>query len=244
MTRQVSKTNPTLEYTLSVVQQAVMSNLNCNNIGRIVKFYPEMFTADVELMQQKQFYNTNYATPYLVDVPIIVIGGTNSGITMPDYEGCYCHLAFMDRNIDAWYETGEAYAPDDARMHDFSDAVALVGLHSLQNPVANYEQGVLNIWNGTDTSNCKLQIKENSFNVNVVSTPPEESEDEATAVNSIFTIDDKFKIANASQDLLTLITNLLTACENIAVTPNTGVITPQSKQAFTDLKTTFAELLK
>ena len=164
MTRQVSKTNPTLEYTLSVVQQAVMSNLNCNNIGRIVKFYPEMFTADVELMQQKQFYNTNYATPYLVDVPIIVIGGTNSGITMPDYEGCYCHLAFMDRNIDAWYETGEAYAPDDARMHDFSDAVALVGLHSLQNPVANYEQGVLNIWNGTDTSNCKLQIKENSFN--------------------------------------------------------------------------------
>jgi hypothetical protein len=242
MTRQVSKTNPTLEYTLSVVQQAVMSNLNCNNIGRIVKFYPETFTADVELMQQKQFYNTNYAAPYLVDVPVIVIGGTNSGITMPDYESCYCHLAFMDRNIDAWYETGEAYAPDDARMHDFSDAVAFVGLHSLQNPVANYEHGILNIWNGTENGSCKVQLKQNSFNVNVTSSPTEGEEEDA--VNSTFTIDDKFKMANASQDLLTLITNLLTVCENIAVTPNTGVITPQSKQAFTDLKTTFAELLK
>ena len=241
MTRQVSKTNPTLEYTLSVVQQAVMSNLNCNNIGRIVKFYPENFTADVELMQQKQFYNTNYAAPYLVDVPIIVIGGTNSGITMPDYEGCYCHLAFMDRNIDAWYETGEAYPPDDARMHDFSDAVALVGLHSLQDPVTNYEQGTLSIWNGPENANCKVQLKEQSFNVNVISTPTEGSEED---VSSIFTIDDKFKMANAKQDLLTLITALLTACENIAVTTNTGIITPESKQTFTDLKTTFAELLK
>ena len=242
MTRQVSKTNPTLEYTLSVVQQAVMSNLNCNNIGRIVKFYPETFTADVELMQQKQFYNTNYAAPYLVDVPIIVIGGTNSGITMPDYEGCYCHLAFMDRNIDAWYETGEAYAPDDARMHDFSDAVALVGLHSLQNPVANYEQGTLNIWNGTENRSCKVQLKQNSFNVNVSSTSTEGEEEDA--VNSTFTIDDKFKMANAQQDLLSLITDLLTACENIAVTTNTGIITPTSKQTFTNLKTTFEELLK
>lgn len=242
MTRQVSKTNPTLEYTLSVVQQTVMSNLNCNNIGRIVKFYPETFTADVELMQQKQFYNTNYAAPYLVDVPIIVIGGTNSGIIMPDYEGCYCHLAFMDRNIDAWYETGEAYAPDDARMHDFSDAVALVGLHSLQNPVANYEQGTLNMWNGTENRSCKVQLKQDSFNVKVRSSTTEGEEEDA--VNSTFTIDDKFKIANASQDLLTLITSLLTACENIAVAANTGIITPESKQAFTDLKTTFAELLK
>lgn len=166
MTRQVSKTNPTLEYISSVIQQTVMSSLNCNNIGRIVKFYPETFTADVELMQQKQFYNTNYAAPYLVDVPVIVIGGTNSGITMPDYEGCYCHLAFMDRNIDAWYETGEAYAPDDARMHDFSDAIALVGLHSLQNPVTNYEQGAMNLWNISGANQGQITIKPDAIQIN------------------------------------------------------------------------------
>ena len=37
--------------------------------------------------------------------------------------------------------------------------------------------------------------------------------------------------------------SFLTACENIKVDPNSGILTPESKQQFTELKTQFKELL-
>ena len=54
---------------------------------------------------------------------------------------------------------------------------------------------------------------------------------------------DTIEIANTKQKLSGLIQEFLVACENIAVTPNTGIITETSKANFTNLKTKFSELL-
>ena len=58
--------------------------------------------------------------------------------------------------------------------------------------------------------------------------------------------EDKIKIANKQQDLTNLIDKLLTACENIITVADEsgGGLNPESKQAFTDLKTQFKELLQ
>ena len=60
------------------------------------------------------------------------------------------------------------------------------------------------------------------------------------------TLDDKVSISNTSQSLAPLIQAFITACENITTVPDEsgGGLTASSKQAFSDLKAKFEELLK
>ena len=64
------------------------------------------------------------------------------------------------------------------------------------------------------------------------------------AAQGLISIGEKINIGNNTQNLANLIQAFLTACENIAVVTNTGVLTPAAKQAFTDLKSQFEELLQ
>lgn len=215
-----------------------MSRLNCHNIGRIVSFHAANQTVDVELMILKQFKNRTIIPPLLTDVPLIMLGAGGGHITMPDPTGTICILLFMDRNIDAFLETGEAYAPLTSRMHDFTDCVALTTFKTLVNPLTDYDEKAVTIINEEIIEEVKnqsyIKVYGNSVQIKTM---------QGEATSAVINVADKINIENNSQNLANLIQNFLAACESIT-TVNGGALTPASKQLFTDLKTQFEELLQ
>lgn len=219
---------------MEIAQDAIMSRLNCHNIGRIIEFDKDTQTCTVELMQIKQFSNQLITPAPITQVPLIMLGAGGAYITMPNPVGTICLLLFLDRNIDNFMETGEQYVPDTTRMHDFTDAIALTTFTTLVNPLNDYDEEAVTLFNeGLIDEISKLSY---------IKIYPDKIEIQA-ADGANITANDKVSISNSSQDLGTLIQSFLTACESIA-TVNGGALTPASKQLFTDLKNQFAALIK
>ena len=235
----ISEEQPNIIEVIHQIKNNVMSNLNCHNIGRILEFDGATQTCTVELMQIKQF-NENYYTPApITGVPLIIYGAGGGHITLPNPVGTYCLLFFLDRNIDSFMETGEQYVPETSRMHDFTDCVALTTFKTLANPLQNYDENAITIFN----EQVIEEIKSNSFVKvygNKIQIQTQTAADEPTS--SEITLDDKIHIANNSQSLASLIQSFINACENITIT--NGAVSPASKQTFEQLKTQFMELLK
>lgn len=239
--RQIQKSKIDFYNVLHLSQEATMSRLNCHNIGRIIEFDKTTQTCTIELMQLKQFADEIVIPAPLTEVPLIIYGCGDATITLPNPVGATCLVLFLDRNMDAFMQTGEQYVPDTARMHDFTDCVAITTFRTLANPIEDYDDTSISI-------NYQALVNEvlyystiknfgSSINLKVINT------DEENPNTSEINIADKIKVQNTAQSLASLIDALLTACEGIA-TVNGGNLTPNSKQAFTDLKTQFGELLE
>jgi len=231
--RKISKSQVDVNYILELSQDAIMSRLNCHNIGRILEFDKDTQTCAVELMQIKQFGERLLTPAPITDVPLIILGSDTAHITMPDPVGTICLLFFMDRNIDTFLETGEQYVPDTGRMHDFTDCIALATFKTLVNPIKNYDDKAITLY--------YEEIAEEVKNYSSIKITPKG----IILNNSLggeISVGDKINIKNNSQSLTALMDSFLTACENI-VTINGGALTPESKQQFTELKTQFKELL-
>lgn len=224
---QISKAKPTQLEINQLLKTNIFSNLNCHNIGRILEFDPTTQLCTIELMQIKQFGDQAYTPAPITQVPLIMLGAGNAHITMPNPVGTTCLLLFLDRNMDNFMETGEQYMPDTARMHDFTDCVALTTFKTLVDPIQDYDEQAISLLNEDiiDEVNHATSLKVYPDSVEVQTTG-------------------KIKLANTTQNLATLMQGFLSACENITVDTNTGALSPASKQAFANLKTQFEELLK
>ena len=231
--RGVEKTQTDFNDIMIIAQDAIMSRLNCHNIGRIIEFDSDTQTCTVEMMQIKQFNEQTFIPAPITQVPLIILGAGGGHITMPNPVGTICLLLFLDRNIDNFMETGEQYVPDTARMHDFTDAIALTTFTTLANPVQNYDENAITIFN----EGLIEEVQKLSY----IKIYPNLIQIQA-ADGANIALNDKVSISNSSQNLGALIKALLTACEGIA-TVNGGSLTPSSLQAFTDLKTQFAALI-
>lgn len=229
---------PTLLSSLNNLKNNIMANLNCHNIGKILEFDASTQMCSVQLMQIKQFNNELFTPVILTDVPLIMLGAGGGHITMPNPVGTICILLFMDRNIDAFLETGEAYAPLTSRMHDFTDCVALTTFKTLVNPLTDYDEKAVTIINEEIIEEVKNQsyIKVYGDSVQIKTMQGE-------ATSAVINVTDKINLENNTQNLANLIQSFLVACESIT-TVNGGTLTPASKQLFTDLKTQFEELLQ
>ena len=255
---------------MALSEDAIMSRLNCHNVGKILSFDPLNQTCTVEIMQIKQFNSTYYTPAPITDVPIIIYGAGNAHITLPDPTGSICLLLFLDRNIDSFLETGEQYEPETWRMHDFSDCIALTTFKTLANPIQEYDERAISLLNNEILENIQndsyLKVYPEKVEIDVTNIETVEGENqqqEEVITNSNVLVDntkilmqnsaggqisvsDKINIQNTAQSLVTLIDALLTACEGIATVPDEsgGTLTAASKQAFTDLKAQFQELLQ
>ena len=219
--------------TMEIAQDAIMSRLNCHNVGRIIEFDKNTQTCTVELMQIKQFNNQTLIPAPITQVPLIILGSGGGHITMPNPVGTICLLLFLDRNIDNFMETGEQYVPDTSRMHDFTDAISLTTFTTLANPLQSYDDEAISIFNeGLIEGVQKLSFIRIYPNIIQIE----------TADGANITLNDKVSISNSNQNLGTLIKALLTACEGIT-TVNGGGLTSSSLQAFSDLESQFAELI-
>lgn len=219
---------------MEIAQDAIMSRLNCHNIGRILEFDKLTQTCTVELMQLKQFNQYTITPAPITQVPLIMLGAGGAYITMPNPVGTICLLLFLDRNMDNFMETGVQYVPDTTRMHDFTDAIALTTFTTLANPLNDYDEEAITVFNEG--------LVEEITKLSYIKIYPAKIEIQA-ADGANITANDKVSISNSSQDLGTLMQSFLTACESIT-TVNGGALTSASKQLFTNLKNQFAALIK
>ena len=152
----------------AIIEQ-VFKTLNCVKIGRIIKFYTEDKTADVEILAKQKKLDGTFQNITLLK-KCLVLGNR---ITTPILEGDDVVVLFNDYDLNAYFETGTAQEPYSTRKHDLSDGIVLMGLNSLVNAIQydneaiclNYEQTKINgnlEVNGDTTQNGNNTITGNN----------------------------------------------------------------------------------
>lgn len=121
---------PDIMYAMKVFGNSINYNLNCHRVGKIVKFNPEDLTCDVELLELKPMQGRLDKYALIQGLPLLVSGGIDTNLTFGDITGAECLVHFNDRDIDSWFDTGEAYKPNSKRMHDFSDGFVSLRPHN------------------------------------------------------------------------------------------------------------------
>jgi hypothetical protein len=74
--------------------------------------------------------------PEFVEVPPVFLTGGETYEAYPLAVGDYCILMISERCYDLWYDGQDFRPPAEFRVHDYSDAFALVGLRNKQGAIA------------------------------------------------------------------------------------------------------------
>lgn len=108
--------------------------------GIIDSFDPVKQTASVQPAIKRVFTEQGGVNlPLCVDVPVAFPGGGDFFLTFPVQPGDECILFFSERCIDFWYANGGVQLPAEYRLHDLSDAFALVGVNSQPNKLTQVQ---------------------------------------------------------------------------------------------------------
>lgn len=105
-----------------------LSNTHTNLIAKITKI--NATTINAKPVVNRVLDGEEVELPDFEELPIINLIGGSSYIQMPLAIGDYCMLFVNERCIDNWYYGKDFTKPIIPRMHDYSDSVALVGLHN------------------------------------------------------------------------------------------------------------------
>jgi len=143
-------TQPDLADVLNLFQKQILLGLNSHHVGTIQSFDPATQTAQISINYKKTIYAydgkaqaivsvlEDYAP--LIDVPVLFLKGGLARLTLPVAQGDECLLLFNDRDIDNWWAGIQSNGqPATPRLHNFSDALAIVGFSSKPNVVQNFD---------------------------------------------------------------------------------------------------------
>lgn len=137
--------------------RALNIKLNCHAIAQVQEFNSakQTITATINYQREVVKRNTNgtYSVkaqnyPVLSNVPIIILSGGNANLTFPIQKGDDCLILFNDRDMDTWLSSSTIQPPNSNRLHDFSDAVALVGLKPFTKSISAYDATRAKLSNG------------------------------------------------------------------------------------------------
>jgi len=143
------------------LKKDIFINLKCHDIARVESVDVAKQTLKVQLYYPKtkverddnlpgpgkySFVNKKY--PILLDVPFVSLRGGAAGLTLPIAPGDDCLLLYNDRGIDDWFATGEPVTLSTNRLHEMSDAIAIVGLSNLNKLLADYDPTRAVLYNG------------------------------------------------------------------------------------------------
>jgi hypothetical protein len=201
---------PDLSDIMDNLKDDVFTELNCHRIGVIQSFNPSNQTATIKLVDKgiRETPEGDIIQEYslLQDCPVLIAKSLLGGLTIPINQGDTCLVVFNDRDIDNWFSDGLVQKPNTARSHDFSDAIAIVGIRNLVNQISDYNNTAteINYENNKiilDTSNIKL-INNLGGQIN---------------------IDDKLELKNTAENLKLIIDDLITALTSLqCVDPVSG----------------------
>lgn len=114
--------------TLQIALKQAQANLHTSTIGRVVKVNEK--TVDIQPVINRKVDGEDIKLPVFVEVPVMHLHGGSSYTAYPISVGDYALLIFTERCFDNWYEGRDETLPLEFRMHDYSDAVAIVGLYN------------------------------------------------------------------------------------------------------------------
>ena len=122
-----------LTQTLIATGSKTASDINCMRIGVIQEFYPDNLTAQIKLVDKKIIGLNPDGSQILREYPPIYakVCYCNPFITFPLIQGTECIALFNDREIETWFINGGSNIQAYPRMHDLTDAIAIVGIRSL-----------------------------------------------------------------------------------------------------------------
>lgn len=121
---------PTLESTILNSIRGAMVDTHTTLIAKITKVNQK--TIDCKPVISRLVNDKAIDLPVFIEVPIINFLGGNSSIQMPLAVGDYAVLFVVERCFDEWYSGNDFKPPLEARIHDYSDCIALVGLKNMQ----------------------------------------------------------------------------------------------------------------
>ncbi len=96
--------------------------------------------------------------PLCINVPVMFPRAGSFAITFPVKHGDECALAFSERAIDTWMQSGGVQKPLDRRKHDLSDAIAILGLYNQNNVIGSFATDGLVLRN--ESNNTRITIKD------------------------------------------------------------------------------------
>ena len=132
---------------LQAMKRDIFESLHCALPGTVVSFDDESQTAVIQPAVKHRRVSSraersgvegspsSISFPLLRDVPVFM------PVSLEIQEGDACLVIFADRDIDAWFETGEAEVPPSSRMHSLSDGFAFVGFRTRRNADENASDG-------------------------------------------------------------------------------------------------------
>lgn len=137
--QQKTISDPELSDVLALQKLDIFASLNCSKVGEIKAFDGDKKTARVQILFKRKLPDGSTASyPLLLDCPVFTLQGGGGYLQMPIAAGDQCILLFSDRNLDDWFQNGAEAVPPSQRMHDFSDAIALVGINALNSSAPAY----------------------------------------------------------------------------------------------------------
>lgn len=111
-----------LQAALQALKEEIFSTLHVAMPGIVMAYDAAARTANVlPALVRKDSEGNEVAAPLLKAVPVFLCGRETDPVA-----GDRCLLIFLDFCVDGFVQNGEACVPDSPRMHDLSDAVALV----------------------------------------------------------------------------------------------------------------------
>ena len=132
---------------LQALKRDIFENLHCALPGIVASFDSESQTAVIRPAVKHRLVSSraersgaegspsSVSLPLLRDVPVFM------PVPLEVQEGAACLVVFADRDIDSWFETGEAEVPPSGRMHSLSDGFAFVGFRTRGNTDENTTDG-------------------------------------------------------------------------------------------------------
>ena len=117
---------------LQAMKRDIFENLHCTLPGTVVSFDADSKTA---VIQPAVRTASGIELPVLRDVPVFM------PVPFEVNPGDACLVIFADRDIDRWFETGEAEVPPSGRMHSLSDGFAFVGFRTRGDANENASDG-------------------------------------------------------------------------------------------------------
>ena len=121
---------PTLESTILNSIRGAMVDTHTTLIAKITKINQK--TIDCKPVISRLVNDKTVDLPVFIEVPVINFLGGSSSIQMPLAVGDYAVLFVVERCFDEWYSGNDFKPPLEARVHDYSDCIALVGLKNMQ----------------------------------------------------------------------------------------------------------------
>jgi len=157
---------PDLSTVLKAVKDDVKATLNAVSIGYIQNFDSSNQTATIQLAFKRIVGEAPDGTktykehPLLIQCPVMTLFGGDAFLSMPIQSGDSCIVLFSDRELDEWLYSAGVNAPQTLRMHDISDAIAIVGIRSFQNSIAAYLANGIRL---SFASNSKIDLTEDAI---------------------------------------------------------------------------------